>query len=114
MDYKILNSDSKIRLCLAVGSSTNWVKLIPSLNPSDHGIGELVKVRINLAKLFLNLLRQFDVAFLDRGAIFRESRGLEERNDLFLPEDTLVLLPQVHKWIASFAVIDVWQTGLHS
>jgi hypothetical protein len=51
---------------------------------------------------------------LNTGAVFWKSSSLEEGNDLFLPEDALVLLLQVHKRVASLAVIDIWQTSLDS
>nr|GLL18479.1 putative tRNA (guanine(26)-N(2))-dimethyltransferase 2 [Ipomoea trifida] len=91
-----------------------WVQLIPSLDPCDHGICQLVKVIVNLAKLRFHLLRQLEVARLDSGAVLRESRSLEKRDQLLLPVDALVLLLKVHERIASFAMPDVGQTGLHS
>lgn len=94
--------------------SSGRVELIPSLNPGDHGIGKLVEVGIHLAQLLLDLLRQFNVALLHGGAFFRERSRLEERDDLFLPKYALVLLLQVHKRVACFAVPDVWQACLHS
>nr|GLL18776.1 putative tRNA (guanine(26)-N(2))-dimethyltransferase 2 [Ipomoea trifida] len=68
-----------------IAGGFDWVELIPSFNPGDHGVGE----------------------FDERGL-------LEERDDLFLPEYPLVLFSQVHKWVACLAVVDVWQPCLDS
>ena len=111
--YKVGSLSSPIGLLWR--SCFRWVgKLIPSFNPSDHGICKLDEVGINSTKLLLHLLGEFNVAFLDRGAFLWEGGTLEKGNDLFLPEDAFVLLFQIHKWVACFAVPYVWKASLHS
>lgn len=90
------------------------VKLIPCINPCDHCIGKLVEVVVDLTELRLDLLGDLDIAFLNGGAVLWERNGLEKRDELLLPVDTLVFLLQVHKRVASFAVPNVRQTRLHS
>ena len=106
---------NKSFLCFAIGLwCSSRVKLIPSLNPSNHGICQLVKVRIYLWKLFLDLLGELNVALLYSGAFFWKYNILEEWNNVFLPEYAFVLFPQVNKWVTGLAVIDIWKTGLDS
>nr|GMC67379.1 hypothetical protein Ccrd_022478 [Ipomoea batatas] len=80
-----LMEHSAIAILQGTQMGFDWVELIPSFNPGDHGVGE----------------------FDERGL-------LEERDDLFLPEYPLVLFPQIHKWVACLAVVDVWQPCLDS
>ena len=105
------------QLCTAIGQlswSSSWVKLIPSLNPCDHSICQLVKVRIHLTELLLNLFGQFNIALLNSGAVFWKNSRLEEWDNLFLPEYAFVFFLKVHKRVTCFTVPDVWQTCLHS
>ncbi len=95
-------------------ASSRGVELFPSSNPSHHCIGLLVKVGIELPKLSPDLLGEFNVAFLNSRAFIWKDSGSEEWDQLFLLEDTIVLLFQVNKRIAGFAVPYVGQTSLDS
>lgn len=91
----------------AIDDRSSGVELVPGLNPCDHSICELHKVRVDLSELLLYLFGEFDVALLDSGAILGEESRLEEGDQLFLPKDSFVFLFQVNEWVASLAVPDV-------
>lgn len=109
---------AKAQTCLfsrAVGCfSTRWVEFIPSFNPCDHGVSQLDEVFIHLSELRLDLLREFNVAFLHGSAFLWKGSRLEERDQFLLPVDAFVFLLEVHKWVASFAVPDVGEPCLDS
>ena len=91
-----------------------WVELLPSFDPSSHGIPKLLEIRIKRGELLLDQLGELEVAFLHSCALFRQRNRLEEGGHLFLPVNSLVLLLQVHKGVACLAVPYVWQPSLHS
>jgi hypothetical protein len=100
---------------ICCGDSAFWgVQLVPGLNPRDHGVGKLVEVAVHLTELGPHLLGQLEVALLDGGGLLWKGDRLEERDQLFLPEDAVVFLLQVHKRVACFAVPDVGQASLHT
>ena len=90
-----------------------WIEFLPGFNPGNHGIPKLLKVRINRAKLFLDILWELNIAFLHGCALFWENDRLEEWNDLLLPVYALVFLLQINKWVACLAVPNVWQPCFH-
>ncbi len=90
------------------------VELVPAGNPILHACGQLVKVGVKTAKLAPDLVRQLQVALLNSLRAFAQLDLLEEGNDVLLPEDALVLLPQVHKGVGGLAVPDVGQASLHA
>lgn len=104
-------------LCRTIGQCFRFyprqVQFIPSFNPCDHSICKLVEILINLAKFCLHLLGEFNVAFLSSCAFLWKRNRLEKWDQLFLPVNSFVLLLEVHKWVASFAVPDVRQSCLH-
>mmetsp|Transcript_2914 Transcript_2914/g.7652 ORF Transcript_2914/g.7652 Transcript_2914/m.7652 type:complete len:230 (+) Transcript_2914:131-820(+) len=91
-----------------------WVELLPGLDPSDHGLGQLEKVGVQLSELLAHLARQLQVAVTHSLALLRELDRLEEWDDFLLPEDSLVLLLQVGEGVAGLAVPDIGEAGLDS
>lgn len=61
-----------------------------------------------------DLLCKLQVASLNSLCLLGEGHILEEGDGLLLPEDSVVLLLEVHKGIAGLAVPDVRQPCLHS
>ena len=79
-----------------------------------HAGGQLVKVGVNLAKPTSDLVSQLQIALLDSLGLLAQLHLLEERNDVLLPEDALVLLLEVDKGVGSLAVPDVGKACLHT
>ena len=61
-----------------------------------------------------DLFCQLQIARLNSLCLLGKGDTLEEWNGLFLPEDAVVFLLQVDKWVGGLAVPDVWQARLDS
>lgn len=57
---------------------------------------------------------KLQIALLDCFAALWQSHALEEGDDVFLPEDALVLLLQVHEGVGGLGVPDVRLASLHT
>lgn len=98
-------------LCLI---SFRSIHFLPCFNPSNHGIPEFGEVGVYRSELLLHKLRELDVALCNSGTMFRQLYSLEERDNFLLPKDPLVLLFEVYKGVASFAVPNVRKPSLHT
>mmetsp|Transcript_139098 Transcript_139098/g.432773 ORF Transcript_139098/g.432773 Transcript_139098/m.432773 type:complete len:433 (-) Transcript_139098:159-1457(-) len=86
------------------------MRLAPHADPRLHGPREPPKVRVHLPELLVELRGQVRVAVLRRAA--REVDPAEERDQLFLPEQPLVLLLQVGEGVRGLVVVYVRLPGL--